>query len=1061
MNSAPEQGGASVRLHGKVPSVDLSSLIASIVEALRAPSGDKQIGPSEPIPDRAVFRDPVTHRLVFDTHSVLKRLYRLPDFKQRFKQTEDSGFLRDVRLPPFSQTAMVGGRLFDQNLQGISDGVAALKAALKAELDAVGISPENLLVPNAGEAIKRLAQETNAVDFNHEFTAQMVPVEFTRAGQKGAEKDKDVARVICVEEEVQAEDWLARLTNTVVELQAHRDDEFDSIQQDKLRETLRQDARKSDSQVTQFLNFLEDEALARVRLAVSFAIMRALAAQITVQKAPEQAFVEYVTRVLSLFELYGTPDLEDGLELNLSREFGFENSFLMSSELVKATFYYCLPVWPEWATQIFESRQQDPETGGVTVTREVSYRFRVNGRDPSADQLHSFDARLQRHRQVLTSEGQSPQKIRKAVAESVFLWLVLNPGLAGKDLREEAEALAKRLSAGGKRAIDQLLNELQSCSGQVQQLSVTLVHLLRSKSGTVITHAQKAAQDLYVVVQAGVVDWTSIEYSRGRVHDPLVKPREGIAQNIEWFKYIKITPTPESVPDNLFSVRVRTRMSNRTLTSHRDEVKAIRTRRMVPERLLNIVWVPMEADGRASPPKITPRANIESVWKMGPGIDIWYAPEGLRRRQKKDVSGEDQSQYRAAAASALTVLVRVFLHLIAEAVNVPGQERVAALMLRFQMLGREAAPTEGDPLVYAAAHAVATSMMRELPLRMQGMVVNDKNQNYRKQGTVFALASAFPLHIEASPSSTLPRIATIVYSTRPCDDHPELTDADGFLFRAKTYLADSASDPFPGYRLCFDRMQSHVLETHDEFRHPKLLVEEVARLHALGYNHIILLSHHFGNRRLNRSAQRHSPHTQTEFLDEISSKFSSVCLYMLRRDVFPATRLHQRASSESAFEVSGLSEHNEFTRDLREGLIKALIPVYTLATLAIVGTDDIAKPQSGFCTYFLDTDYRVRDTEWRERIRSNLMGANDEVRSGLLAVLRGIHFLEAEKVPQGGRFQDRLFQPVLDPYGWASPSSSGAAGEIEVTSSRRRGTMMLSLPALLSHVTDALHRGRR
>jgi hypothetical protein len=295
-----------------------------------------------------------------------------------------------------------------------------------------------------------------------------------------------------------------------------------------------------------------------------------------------------------------------------------------------------------------------------------------------------------------------------------------------------------------------------------------------------------------------------------------------------------------------------------------------------------------------------------------------------------------------------------------------------------------------------------------------------------------------------------------VYSTRPCDDHPDLKDADGFVFRAKTYLAEAVEVPFSGYRLSFERMQSHVVENRDAFRSPQLIVEEVSRLHGLGYEHVILISNHYGNRRINRSAQRHSPHTQTTFLDEVATKFSNVNLYMLRRDVFPATRLRNRTRAESAFEAVRLSDHNEFAIMQGDGVVKQLIPAFTFGTLAVVGNDEAARPQSGFCTYFLDTDYQVRNAEWRERVRSNIMGSTSGVRECLLTVLRGLHFLEAEKQLEGG-----LFKPVLDPFGWVQPSSTGAAGEIQVVpASRRKGDVLLSLPALVSHVTDALHRGR-
>ena len=46
----------------------------------------------------------------------------------------------------------------------------------------------------------------------------------------------------------------------------------------------------------------------------------------------------------------------------------------------------------------------------------------------------------------------------------------------------------------------------------------------------------------------------------------------------------------------------------------------------------------------------------------------------------------------------------------------------------------------------------------------------------------------------------------------------------------------------------------------------------------------------------------------------------------------------------------------------------------------------------------------------------------------------------------------------MDPNGWLAPESRGNAGEIVVRTSRRRaGSVVLSLPAILEHVSRALH----
>ena len=152
----------------------------------------------------------------------------------------------------------------------------------------------------------------------------------------------------------------------------------------------------------------------------------------------------------------------------------------------------------------------------------------------------------------------SPYILRRSLSEVVFLWLVLNPTINSSDLLAEAKQLSTRLHEQGQSGVILLLDDLCSWSPSVKELSKTLISLLRTKSRNIITHAQRSVDDLYLVVQQGVVDWSSIERSRGRVRDPLIKPASGQPENIEWFKHIQIARKPDEVIDPLFSVRVRT-----------------------------------------------------------------------------------------------------------------------------------------------------------------------------------------------------------------------------------------------------------------------------------------------------------------------------------------------------------------------------------------------------------------------------------------------------------------------------------------------------------------------
>jgi hypothetical protein len=134
-------------------------------------------------------------------------------------------------------------------------------------------------------------------------------------------------------------------------------------------------------------------------------------------------------------------------------------------------------------------------------------------------------------------------------------------------------------------------------------------------------------------------------------------------------------------------------------------------------------------------------------------------------------------------------------------------------------------------------------------------------------------------------------------------------------------------------------------------------------------------------------------------------------------------------------------------------VLRSLMPVYTFATLHVVG--DETRPQSGFCTYFFDAEHRLSNFSLKETARANILGTGEaaSVRTSLVSVLRALHFMESEKPSVGGKLL-----PVLDPFDWATPSSTAAAGEIEVMSRRGGRNVLLSIPALFANVARVLHK---
>ena len=110
--------------------------------------------------------------------------------------------------------------------------------------------------------------------------------------------------------------------------------------------------------------------------------------------------------------------------------------------------------------------------------------------------------------------------------------------------------------------------------------------------------------------------------------------------------------------------------------------------------------------------------------------------------------------------------------------------------------------------------------------------------------------------------------------------------------------------------------------------------------------------------------------------------------------------------------------------------------MYSLATLHVVGGSgaESDKPQSGFCTYFLLRD-NMAPVELLARLRVELAAVQFSGALQLeISVLRGIHYIEAERA-----IGPKSVQPVLDPYDWMAPQNTAKVGEVTVFDSTARG----------------------
>jgi hypothetical protein len=145
----------------------------------------------------------------------------------------------------------------------------------------------------------------------------MVPIVFASSDRRAEERSKDIGRVLTAVETVDGRGGLDMMLKGI-ENKLRRDGLDDEVEE--TLDCIRAQRNRPGSLIREFIDFLDDEALARVRLQVTMRIMEALAAQ-----SSSEGFKEYVRRVKQCYELFGGPKGE-ALLLDAATAFGQANN---------------------------------------------------------------------------------------------------------------------------------------------------------------------------------------------------------------------------------------------------------------------------------------------------------------------------------------------------------------------------------------------------------------------------------------------------------------------------------------------------------------------------------------------------------------------------------------------------------------------------------------------------------------------------------------------------------------------------------------------------------------
>ncbi|MBE9241862.1 hypothetical protein [Synechocystis salina] len=1089
--------GARLQVFSRQPAIDLATLIEVLTAVVSNIENNNLVLTSDnknPQQRQFIKFDSNRKRLRICTSGVLRRLFSSAKFRNVFKvnsQEQKTGFVQDFTPPRLGEIARLGGRLAADNQKRLPKLLDRLSAEIDQAIEVSGLTDAtllSLLLTDTETQLTTLGDRLGAKlpGKDEPQGATIRSVVFQPQSDQSSSSEKPVAKVISALEQVDAQDYFQKLMGAIATYLEQEEKDEDDIE--AALDSLQKEREGNDSQIRRFINFLENEALARVRLNITFGIMAEIAA-ISRQRpyGNRGGLVDYVDRVLGVVALGQT----ESLAVDLSGYFGTGCQFTLNEYLNQALFFGCLAVWPEAKAQIFEEKTM-METGEV-VQREVTYRFRVNGKNPDTGKT-AYESRLDRIRQTLMdaldssqSQGVKTHQINRNLAQLLFLDSVIpsafptedNPledfdGQAWlKQFRDRLAWLSAPDGLGIQGKIEVLIAGLRDKKNLVMGLATALMTLVRTQDNGLLEKIKQRSSRQFIEVQRSIINWDRLESEQT---SGLLRGSGG-AEQVEWFKHLTIGDRPQTL--NLFSVEVKTYLSGHNLVFQNTPSVTLQAKRVFSPKLLQILWVPHETvesqtkEGQKTwNYQPTAIAKDAKIWALEAAIQVEYEARTLERSVKgkqSNLSSDDyetRAQYHAAGIVAFEVLVYVTLWRIIQRLKSLTPEMFTALMVRIQNKADDSRDfTSGETYVYAAAQSLETVLNQDISLRMQGFVLENlkkSGSSYIQQGSFRALLSAFPLQLSTPTPPHLAKIGMITYATRPCDDYPQREQGLNYhLLVSKSYLATAIAEPFSGYQIQAFRTDVDILNLGDQNRQPRLIKEAIYQLQQQGCEHILLIAHSYGGRKLNRTAPQTNFLIQPNFLEDVFQTFPELTLYPLVKDEFPATRLYQRPPNEAGFEINRAEHHGDLWRSPRGSMsslerktVRDLIPAYTFATLAVVGKMYDQRPQSGFCTYFLLSEERVSNRAWTERARQHLLNADGSslLQPGLISVLRGVHFLEAEKLDNRG------ILPILNPYGWITPTTKEAAGDVEILSSRRRGNTLLSYPAILSHLSSVLHR---
>jgi hypothetical protein len=349
-----------------------------------------------------------------------------------------------------------------------------------------------------------------------------------------------------------------------------------------------------------------------------------------------------------------------------------------------------------------------------------------------------------------------------------------------------------------------------------------------------------------------------------------------------------------------------------------------------------------------------------------------------------------------------------------------------------------------DPTIYANTQGIR--LCSPVNLKM------DRTILYRITAAIEALSGYSEVIIPFE--GTKNRVACISYNSRPENDvefkYPSQKDIlmlkPDYSYICYVYSLERINDKQG--RLVLKKI-SHAPVMQDNLRTSKALHRILEGLQAEGYEDVVLLSHHFAQRKIGKTESNNNIHESESALDQLDQLFPELNFYPCQSDTIPALNIKQR-------EIGSLCEvpHHQFhTASANHSVHKQSLSILSLATMKTVGV----RTQNGICSYFymLTSQEHSIHNDKRTKLHAKVIDTQDsnEMRA-IRSILRGVHYYESERPSGTERAEKKFFNPILQPSHIRGTTGIQELGEIIVSKRPTKGEVLISLPAMIGKLEE-------